>query len=184
MEIATLWQIGLTDCQSVKFRQGEAMHFGMEVTLAGKFLKPRRSYLSAISILSFLGVCLGVMTLIVVLSVMRGFEVELHEKVLGFDPHLTLRNDGILYEYPFFGKELEKDERIAGWSPYVMGPVLAEVKGRISAPQIRAVDPDTVNDVSPLRGALVAGEWFIGPEGILVGEAWARRHQSWLGDTV
>lgn len=160
------------------------MYLGMEVILAGKFLKPRRSYLSAISILSFLGVGLGVMTLIVVLSVMRGFEEELHDKVLGFDPHLTLRNDGILYEYPYFGKELERDDRVAGWSPYVMGPVLAEIKGRISAPQIRAVDPETVNNVIPLREALVAGEWFAGPEGILVGEAWARRHQSWLGDTV
>lgn len=160
------------------------MFFGMEMILAGRFLKPRRSYLSAISILSFLGVCLGVMTLIVVLSVMRGFEEELHEKILGFDPHLTLRNDGILYDYPFWGAELEKDERIAGWSPYVMGPVLAEIKGRISAPQVRAVDPDTVNDVIPLRESLVDGEWFTGPEGILVGEAWARRHQSWVGDTV
>ncbi len=161
-----------------------AMYFGMEVILAGKFLKPRRSYLSAISVLSFLGVCLGVMTLIVVLSVMRGFEKELHDKVLGFDPHLTLRNEGILYDYEFFGKELDKDERVAGWSPFVMGPVLAEVNGRISAPQIRAVDPDTVDSVIPLRKSLVDGEWFSGPEGILVGEAWARRHQCWLGDTV
>ncbi|MEM6820623.1 MAG: ABC transporter permease [Verrucomicrobiota bacterium] len=152
--------------------------------LAAKFLKPRRSYLSAISILSFLGVCLGVMTLIVVLSVMRGFEAELHKKVLGFDPHLTLRNDGILYEHAFYGQRLNEDDRVGGWTPFVIGPVLAEVRGRISAPQIRGIDPETIQDVIPLKETLVAGEWFLGPEGILVGESWARRHQAWVGDTV
>jgi lipoprotein-releasing system permease protein len=160
------------------------VHLGLEFILAAKFLKPRRSYLSAITLLSFLGVCLGVMTLIVVLSVMRGFEMKLHEKILGFDPHLTIRNDGILYDYPAVGEALDRDKRIAGWTPFVIGPVLAEVQGRISAPQIRAIDPATISSVLPLKETLVAGEWFTGPEGILVGESWARRHQAWLGDKV
>ncbi|MGF1677767.1 MAG: FtsX-like permease family protein [Candidatus Methylacidiphilales bacterium] len=157
---------------------------GFEGLLAGRYLQPRRSYLSVISVLSFLGVCLGVMTLIVVLSVMGGFEKEMHRKVLGFDPHLTIRNDGILREYAKHGSVLDAEPRVAGWSPFVVGPVLVEINGRISAPQIRAVDPQSIDRVIPLRESLVAGEWFGSAEGVLVGEAWARRNQAWLGDRL
>jgi len=160
------------------------VHLGLEVILAGKFLKPHRSYLSVITVLSLMGVCLGVMTLIVVLSVMRGFELQLHEKVLGFDPHLTIQNNGILSQYEFIETILEQTEEVEGWTPFVLGPVLAEVAGRVSAPQIRGVDPDRIDSVIPLKKALVAGQWFDSPEGVLVGESWARRHQAWVGDTV
>ena len=61
-----------------------------ELLLALRFLRPRRTFVSIITILSWMGVVAGVLVLIVVQSVMRGFEDELTSKVIGFQSHLTV----------------------------------------------------------------------------------------------
>ncbi|MDD2676962.1 MAG: hypothetical protein PHP75_05780, partial [Methylacidiphilaceae bacterium] len=53
--------------------------------LALRYLRPRRSFVSVITLLSLLGVTLGVLVLVVVLAVMAGFERELQEKIIGFN---------------------------------------------------------------------------------------------------
>ncbi len=56
-------------------------------------LKPKKKegFLKVISIFSFLGIMLGVATLIIVMSVMNGFRTELTDKILGFNPHITIK---------------------------------------------------------------------------------------------
>jgi len=61
-----------------------------ELFLALRFLRPRRTFVSIITVLSWLGVVAGVLVLIVVQSVMRGVEDELTRKVIGFQSHLTV----------------------------------------------------------------------------------------------
>ena len=53
--------------------------------------KKKEGFLKIISIFSFLGIMLGVATLIIVLSVMNGFRTELTNKILGFNPHITIK---------------------------------------------------------------------------------------------
>lgn len=60
--------------------------------LALRYLKPKRTFLSTITLVSILGVTLGIMVLILVISVMTGFEQELRRKVIGFDAHLVVAN--------------------------------------------------------------------------------------------
>ena len=64
--------------------------------LALRYLKPKRTFLSIITLISILGVTLGVMVLILVISVMTGFERELTRKVVGFDAHLVVSNGGVI----------------------------------------------------------------------------------------
>lgn len=157
----------------------------IELVLALRFLKPRRHYLSVITVISLLGVALGVMVLIVVLSVMRGFELRLREKVLGFNPHLTVTNYGILENYDEVGARIRGTIPVEAMSPFIIGPVLAECHGKISTPQIKAVplhEPGT--DVIPLQESLVEGEWLQGPETVVVGIEWAKRNQAWVGDKL
>jgi lipoprotein-releasing system permease protein len=159
----------------------------IELVLALKFLKPRRHYLSVITVISLLGVALGVMVLIVVLSVMRGFELRLREKVLGFNPHLTVTNYGILANYQELGDQIRKTIPVEGMTPFIIGPVLAECHGKISTPQIKAVpinDPD--EEVIPLRDSLIkeGGQWLQGPETVVVGIEWAKRNNAWVGDKL
>ncbi|MBJ7258364.1 MAG: hypothetical protein JHD33_02410, partial [Chthoniobacterales bacterium] len=68
--------------------------------LALRYLKPKRTFLSLITVISILGVTLGIMVLILVISVMTGFEQELRRKVLGFDAHLIVGGETIIYDWP------------------------------------------------------------------------------------
>src|SRR5579862_5158112 len=61
-----------------------------ELLLALRYLRPKRTFVSIITLISVLGVTLGVAVLIIVISVMSGFDSQLREKILGFSPHLRI----------------------------------------------------------------------------------------------
>ena len=61
-----------------------------ELLLAMRYLRPKRTFVSVITLISVLGVSLGVAVLIIVISVMTGFDHHLREKILGFNPHLRI----------------------------------------------------------------------------------------------
>src|SRR5437762_312116 len=61
-----------------------------ELQLALRYLRPKRTFVSVITLISIVGVMLGVAVLIIVISVMTGFDKELRDKILGFDPHLRV----------------------------------------------------------------------------------------------
>ena len=65
----------------------------LEKEITFRFLKARKKdgFLNVISIFSFIGISLGVAVLIIVMSVMNGFRTELTEKILGFNPHITIK---------------------------------------------------------------------------------------------
>ena len=71
-----------------------------ELLLALRYLRPKRTFVSIITLISILGVALGVAVLIIVISVMSGFDHDLREKILGFNAHLKIfasgDNDGKL----------------------------------------------------------------------------------------
>ena len=66
------------------------------LTLALRYLNPKRTYFSLITLVCLLGVAVGVMVLIVVLAVMAGFEREVKSRLLGFSPHIELRKEGVV----------------------------------------------------------------------------------------
>src|SRR5204863_4578982 len=61
-----------------------------ELLLALRYLRPKRTFVSVITLISVLGVCLGVAVLIIVISVMSGFDLQLRDKILGFNSHLKI----------------------------------------------------------------------------------------------
>src|SRR6185312_9012635 len=61
-----------------------------ELLLALRYLRPKRTFVSIITLISVLGVTLGVAVLIIVISVMSGFDRDLREKAFGFNAHLTI----------------------------------------------------------------------------------------------
>ena len=72
----------------------------LEKEITFRFLKARKKdgFLNVISIFSFIGISLGVAVLIIVMSVMNGFRTELINKIVGFNPHITVKsydNNGI-----------------------------------------------------------------------------------------
>ena len=61
-----------------------------ELLLALRYLRPKRTFVSVITLISVLGVTLGVAVLIIVISVMSGFDRQLRERILGFNTHLKV----------------------------------------------------------------------------------------------
>src|SRR6266436_2695341 len=72
-----------------------------ELLLALRYLRPKRTFVSVITLISVLGVTLGVAVLIIVISVMSGFDRQLRQKILGFNPHLRIVGaGGTITDYP------------------------------------------------------------------------------------
>ena len=155
-----------------------------ELFLALRFLRPRRTFVSIITVLSWLGVVAGVLVLIVVQSVMRGFEDELTKKVIGFQSHLTVTGTGPLRDVGPLLDLIRVEPGVVGATPSVVGPVLAECGSRISTPRIKGWDSETAPSVLPLMECLVAGTWSPGPDQLVVGSEWARANRAEIGSEV
>ncbi len=154
------------------------------IFLALRYLRPKRTFLSLITVISILGVTLGIMVLILVISVMTGFEQELRRKVLGFDAHLVAGGETILEDWPGRAEQIRAVEGVTGVAPFVQGPVLAEFMGRRLAPKIRAIDPDAESQVTTLRDFMVAGELRLEGNDTVIGSALATILGVGVGDTI
>ena len=75
------------------------MKLPFSLFLALRYLKPKRTFLSIITLISILGVTLGVTVLILVISVMTGFDRELRQKVIDFDAHILVSTEDIMHNW-------------------------------------------------------------------------------------
>ena len=124
-----------------------------------RYLKPRRTFVSIITLVSIAGVVLGVALPIIVLAVMTGFDQELHNKVLGFDPHIEVtQTGGLLDNWRQVRKEVANVPGVVASAPYIRGPVLVEANNQRVAAFIRGVDPELERHVTDLGGLMKPGE--------------------------
>jgi lipoprotein-releasing system permease protein len=160
------------------------MALPVELFLAMRYLRPRRTFVSVITVLSFLGVTLGVMVLIVVLSVMGGFRENLDKRIIGFNAHITVTNGSIIYDADQVVAQIEKDPEVVAASPIIRGPVLVEHDNRETFAYIKSV-PETGEDpVLPLKQFLVMGDYELMGDSVIVGSEWSRENAAFPGDKV
>ncbi|MBI3986177.1 MAG: ABC transporter permease [Lentisphaerae bacterium] len=153
--------------------------------LALKYLKPKRSFLSVISIISAIGVLLGVAVLIIVLSVMNGFDDMWREKTLGFNAHVMVsRLGGALDDADGLADKLAKIDGVTGVCPFVQGLVLVQHDGRVAAPFARGVEADREKQVSLLPSSIVAGRFSLEDDEIVIGRELASQLRIGVGDTL
>src|SRR5580698_10557037 len=109
-----------------------------ELFLALRYLRPKRTFVSIITLISILGVALGVGVLIIVISVMSGFDHDLREKILGFSAHLTVTESGAtMKDYKKAQAVVEQNKSVSGVSPFILGPVLVETQGDANRPSMQ-----------------------------------------------
>ncbi len=160
-----------------------------------RYLKPRRTFVSIITLISVLGVVLGVGLPIIVLSVMTGFDRELHNKVLGFDPHIEItRSGGLLNDWREVRKIAATIPGVTATAPYVRGPVLVEANSQRVAAFIRGVDPAIENGAAtvtnfdellrPGPGRHAAGRFDLDGDNAVVGYELARMLGLQVGDKL
>jgi len=153
--------------------------------LAMKYLRPKRSFISVVTIISILGVLLGVAILVIVLSVFTGFGEMWREKILSFKPHLTIyRRYGIIEETETVCRELESVEGVTGAAPVVLTRTLVRFGGRTVAPVVVGVDPDRVERISQVPRFTPEGVFDISGENMVIGYDLAARLGVNVGDKV
>jgi len=162
------------------------MELPVELFLALRYLRPRRTFVSVITVLSFLGVTLGVGALIVVLSVMAGFQQRLTEKIIGFNAHITVAmTDGtVLYDYDKLVDLIRKQPGVLAASAIIRGPVLVEHQGEMTPAFIKSVPEDGDDPVLPIKKYLIMGDWELRGDSVIVGKEWSKRNAAFPGDKI
>jgi lipoprotein-releasing system permease protein len=126
-----------------------------------RYLKARRqeTFISLITIISILGVMIGVMTLNVVMAVMSGFEETLRDRLLGINAHISVVKSGDpMRHYDHLVAQLQNAKDIVGVSPTIYGQVMLTSGTRVSGVVVRGIDPDRVNQVVDLQSYLLKGQ--------------------------
>jgi lipoprotein-releasing system permease protein len=161
-----------------------------ELLLALRYLRPKRTFVSVITLISVLGVTLGVAVLIIVISVMSGFDQQLREKILGFNTHLkVLPRNQTMKDYAAVARTVASHRKVKAVAPFVLGPVLVETEppdgqSQVGAPWIRGIDARIETNISVLPTSIVAGEFDVSDRGLLVGTEFARNMNLQVGDRV
>lgn len=152
--------------------------------LALRYLKPKRTFLSIITLISVIGVMLGVTVLILVISVMTGFDRELRQKVMDFDAHILVTSEDVLNNWRDLTVKIRNTPDVVATAPYVQGPVIVEYQGRRLAPLIRGVDPDEEEKVIPLSKFIKEGKLDLEGDSTVIGIELARKLRVGVGDKI
>lgn len=155
--------------------------------LALRYLKPKRTFVSVITLISIIGVMLGITVLILVISVMTGFENELRKKVLGFEPHVLVSNpEGVLKDWQPLMKRLRETPGVVAASPFVQGPVIVEFHNQRLAPKIRGIDLAQEEKVLPeISGSFIKqGKLELKGDTTILGIDMARMLGVHVGDKI
>lgn len=164
-----------------------------ELFLGLRYLKAKRkqAFISIITLISVLGVMVGVMALIVVLSVMNGFRADLMSKILGVNAHLlVLSYEGTFADYNKVATKVGRAQGIVAATPFVYSQVMVKKAGNVSGAVLRGIDPDTAGRVLRIErmvqhGALESlSETAEGLPAIVLGRELARQIGAYQDDVV
>ncbi len=162
-----------------------------ETFLSLRYLKSKRrqSFVSVITLISIAGVTLGVMALIIVLSVMRGFENDLKGKILGMNADIVvLRSSGMIMDPERVIREIKGVPGVVGASPFVYTQAMISSYLAATGVVLRGIDPRTIGTVTVLPRIIKQGKMDLKPHGglpgILIGNELSRSLAVRVGDVV
>jgi lipoprotein-releasing system permease protein len=161
-----------------------------ELLLALRYLRPKRTFVSVITLISVLGVTLGVAVLIIVISVMSGFDHQLRDKILGFNPHLRITQPNqTITNYQALLHIISENHNVLAAAPYVQAQVLVETEpqsgqSKASGPYLRGIDPELEGKLNVLSTNIISGEFDVSNRGLVVGSGFARGMDVEVGDRI
>ncbi len=164
-----------------------------ELFIARRYLLARRkqTFISVISLISTIGVGVGVIALIVALALMTGIQGELRDRILGSTAHIYVWKDGGIQDYHAEVKRLLTVPHVLGGGPAIMGKALISSQDRATFITFKGIDPALEPTVTDIKKAMQEGSIdAIEPTspdefpGILLGNQLAEALQVAVGDTV
>ena len=174
---------------SVKTNPGTRPFAAFEWMIATRYLRPKRAdgYISIISILSLVGIALGVAALIIVMAVMNGFRHELLSRILGINGHAVVQNYG--GDLPNFDKIAARVRGVPGVvrvAPIIDGQVMASAKGMNSGVLVRGMRQADLKSLTMVSSSLSDGALahFSGGDEVIVGQRLADKMRLVPGATI
>jgi lipoprotein-releasing system permease protein len=149
--------------------------------------KRRNHFISFISLISMLGIGLGVMALIVVLSVMNGFQKEIRARILGVTPHLQVSGGGQLGDWNKVLDTVAAHPEVRAAAPYVSGQGMLSLGESVEGVMVRGILPDAEQKLTALGDKMKRGvlsDLRPGEFGIVLGVDLARSMGAHVGDSV
>ncbi|MBW1997190.1 MAG: lipoprotein-releasing ABC transporter permease subunit [Deltaproteobacteria bacterium] len=158
------------------------MYFEFFIGLRYLKAKRKQAFVSVITVISVVGVMMGVMALIVVLSVMNGFRQDLMSKILGVNSHLlVLSYEGAFSRYGDVARKVESVRGVVATTPFIYGQVMINSLGTASGAYLRGLDTNTAPGVIGIKDMIKQGalssldRTHQGLPGIIVGKELAGR---------
>ena len=149
--------------------------------------KRRSLFVSFISFTSMIGLALGVLVMILVLSVMNGFDHEMRTRVLGMVPHATLERAVPIDGWEALAERIQANPQVAAVAPFIQAQGLLTNRGQVSKILINAVDPTAERRVSIIDQFFREGsldDLAPGEFGIVIGDKAAQKLGLAVGDKV
>lgn len=170
----------------LKFK--ESLPFELFVGMRYTRAKRRNHFISFISLTSMVGIGLGVAALIVVLSVMNGFQEELRSRILGVASHLQITGaNNVLADWRSVSSKVQTAKHVTGTAPYIMAQGMLSNGQAVQGAIVRGVLPSEEGKVSDLAEHMRAGQLAnlkAGEFGIVLGAELAQSLGAILGDKV
>lgn len=162
-----------------------SLFIGLRYTKA----KRKNGFISFISLISMIGLTLGVAVLITVLSVMNGFDREIKSRILGMVPQAVVQTDDVLADWQDLAEQImaENPKQIAAIAPFVQMQGMLTSEGQVTGMMVTGIEPDYEKQVSILDEYMVAGDLDHlqpGEFGIVLGDSVAESMGIGLGDKV
>lgn len=160
-----------------------ALFIGARYTRA----KRRNHFISFISLTSMIGLALGVLVMILVLSVMNGFDRELRTRILGMVPHATVSGQQPMADWQHVGEQILKHPEVAAVAPFTQLQGMLSHSGSVQPVMVNGVDPEFENKVSIISEHMQLGQLEdlrSGEFGIIIGELTARRFGVGVGEKI
>ena len=170
------------------------MSFELYIALRYLLAQRKQAFISLISLISTLGVTLGVMALVVALALMTGMQQELRDRITGSEAHVYVWNvgEGGFENYREEARRMSQFPRVLAAAPSVLGKALATTRNGEAFISIKGIDPELERHVTEVASSVQRGSLFdlekkmegavLG--GLVIGEGVARQLGAFVGDDV
>lgn len=159
------------------------LYIGLRYTRA----KRRNQFISFISAFSLIGMALGVMALVIVMSVMNGLDHEMKQRLLSVIPHGYISRTPTLDNWETVAKQIKQHPKVVGSAPYIGSEALISYSGGIQGVQLQGILPEAESKISVIGNHMLAGalaDLRPGEFGVVMGSLLARQLGLALGDKV
>ncbi len=165
--------------------------FELHIALRYLFAKRKQAFISVISLISTLGVAIGVMAVVIALAMMTGLQNELRDRMLGSNPHVYVWNQKGIPDARAEADRLRALPHVIGAAPAILGQGLISASSETQPVQIKGIDPTLEQQVTDIKGSMQSGSLAAltapagdQPDGILLGKDLAAKLGVAVGDSV